>query len=227
MPDPEQPDTEPVVARVVGAIDAGVKAAVEATTRRWDDRPGGRARRVRRLARNPLTYLYEVHPKARQAIPRELGVHTVEVDEVAGTAVGPPNQRGGDFLPLRPFRSGNWRTRWQRILAAADGLAILPPIDVQRFAGTYWVLDGHNRVAAALYVGQRSIDANIVELIPKGGKPSATLASFANVVQEGTEIQAALSRRTIGSGSLELPPAEREPERPSSGGAGGSPTKGR
>ena len=227
MSDPEPPKNEHVVARMASIIEDGVSAAVEATTRRWDDRPGGRTRRVRRLARKPLPYLYEVHPAARQAIPRELGIMTIEVEDVEGTAVGPANQRGGDFLPLRPFRSGNWRTRWQRVRAAADRLAILPPIDVQRFAGRYWVLDGHNRVAAALYVGQRFIDANVVELVPMGGTASATIPSYANVLNEHSEIQAALSRRTVGSGSSDARPPEREAERSRGGVEGGSPRKGR
>ncbi len=76
-----------------------------------------------------------------------------------GTAVGGGDQRGGDFLPLRPFRGRNWTARWQRLRQAQDRLAVLPPIDVVKYADRYWVVDGHNRVALALYGGQLEIDA--------------------------------------------------------------------
>ncbi len=82
-----------------------------------------------------------------------------------------------DFLALKPFRSRNWRERWDRLLAATDRLATLPLIDVQRYTGRYWVLDGHNRVAAALCTGQREIDADVTELaLPGGTRPAAHTA---------------------------------------------------
>src|SRR5687768_11357406 len=102
------------------------------TVRWWRARPGGRGRYLRALASHPLPNLYEVHPEARQATPREIGLRSLDLSSILGTAVGGPTQRGGDFLPLRPFRSRNWAARWQRILLAIDRLAILPPIDVVR-----------------------------------------------------------------------------------------------
>ena len=172
MPEQDRPGAEPAVTRVAGAIEDGVRAAVRATTRQLDDRIQSRPRILRRLARHPLPYLYEAHPEARRAIPHEIGVETIVVDDIEGTAVGPPGARGMDFIPPRPARTPNWRDRWRRVLLASNELAVLPPIDVLRFQGRYWVLDGHNRVAAALYVGQREIDANVVELVP-AGEPGA------------------------------------------------------
>lgn len=226
----EEPESTPVVVRVASAIEGGVRAAVKATMRGLDERPGARARRLRRLARQPLPFLFEVHPEARRASPRELGIQTVAIEDIAGTAVGPPNQRGMDFLPLKPFRSPNWRERWRRVLAATERLAVLPPIDVQHYAGRYWVLDGHNRVAAALYTGQREVDADVIELIPLDGVLSATPTSLANVLEEHSEIQAALSRRTLeetpadgSAGKSPEPPAESRRDRP----ADGAPVDGR
>ncbi len=140
----------------------------------WQARPGQRGRRLRGLASEPLPNLYDTHPEARQATPREIGLRSIDVDQIAGTAVGGLTQRGGDFKPLPAFRSQNWAGRWQRIRRAVDQLAILPPIDVVRYppGGRYWVLDGHNRVAAALDVGQVGIDANVTELVPPGQNPS-------------------------------------------------------
>jgi hypothetical protein len=204
----------PVARRVASAIEDVVDAAVQATTRRWEERPGARVRRLRRLSHVPLPYLYEVHPEARQANPRELGVMPMEVDEIAGTAVGGATQRGADFLPLKPFRGSNWSARWQRLRAASDRLAILPPIDVVRFADRYWVLDGHNRVALALYSGQIEIDANVVELVAPGGSLSLRPASLAQTMQEGSDLRSALSRRSARSEPVEMEPGDPEASGP-------------
>ena len=197
MPDTEPTEHEPAVARVAGAIEDGVKAAVEATTRRWDERTLSRPRFLRRLAQTPLPYLYEAHPDARRAIPHALGVQTIDVEDIVGTAVGPPGHRGMDFIPRRPLRTPNWRDRWRRVREAADRLIILPPIDVLRYGGKYWVLDGHNRVAAALYVGQREIDANVVDLASPDDTRTIGHPALTNSLEERNQIQAALSRRRL------------------------------
>ena len=197
--DEAETDTEPLVGRVTAAIEGAVRTAVQTTARRFDERPGARVRRLRRLARSPLPYLYDVHPEARHAFPRELGTMTIDVDEIAGTAAGPRNQRGMDFLPLKPFRTRNWQARWQRLRAASERLIVLPPIDVVRFGGRFWVVDGHNRVAAALYNGQIGIDANVVELVPSGTRSTDLATSLAATVEEHDQLMSSLSRRTLGA----------------------------
>lgn len=183
---------EDAVGRVEGAVDA----AVDATARRWDERPGRRVRRLRTLARQPLPMLFERHPEARNAARRELGLQTIDVEDIVGTAVGGPRQRGGDFLPLKPFRTKNWQARWQRLRSAADRLTILPPIDVLRYGDEYWVLDGHNRVAAALYGGQLAIDAMVSDVSRPGAsrEPQATLAPLA---EDSVELRRAVGRRAL------------------------------
>ncbi|HYX12267.1 MAG TPA: hypothetical protein VE817_09800, partial [Candidatus Acidoferrum sp.] len=187
-------ETRSVGSRVASAIGdaadyvesaaSAVGHAVGATARRFDERPGARVRRIRRLGRIPLPYLYDVHPDARRRTPRELGVRTIDVADIAGTAVGGAQQRGSDFLPLKPFRSLNWMARWQRLGLAADRLAVLPPIDVLRYGDTYWVLDGHNRVALALYRGQAAIDADVVDLVDPEQPSSDPPESFASLVED-------------------------------------------
>ena len=108
----------------------GSARRARASSERWNERPGARIRRVRPMGKQPLQFLYDVHPEARLARPVEVGLQTIDVDEIAGTAVGGGAQRGGDFLPLKPFRGANWASRWQRLRRAQDGLAVLPPIDV-------------------------------------------------------------------------------------------------
>jgi hypothetical protein len=153
--------------------------AVEGIERSIGERPGMRVRRVRRRAATPLPYLNGVHPDVRLARPIQVGLRTIPVDEIAGTAVGGGEQRGGDFLPLKPFRGGNWASRWARLNRAQDDLAILPPIEVVKHGGRYWVIDGHNRVASALYNGQPEIDATIVELVPPGERRTEPVVELA------------------------------------------------
>jgi hypothetical protein len=174
---------EPIVDRVSQAID-GVE-------RSWSERPGARVRRVRRMGATPLANLHERHPDVRLARPVQVGTRTIDVAEICGTAVGGGDQRGGDFLPLKPFRGHNWTGRWQRLRKAQERLAILPPIDVVKFDGCFWVVDGHNRVALALYAGQIGIDATIVELVPPGGRRSEPVMSLAASAADSRSIRTA------------------------------------
>jgi GNAT superfamily N-acetyltransferase len=150
-----------------------------------------RDRRRRTRSHEPLRNLFEVHPEARNAATRELGLYPVPVADIRGTAVEGPAQRGVDFLPLPPFRSRNWEARWQRIRSAVERMAMLPPIEVLRTSDGFWVTDGHNRVAAALETGQLDIDA-VVSAVQLPGEPAAVPTGPLGPVLAGTqEIQAA------------------------------------
>ncbi|HET7704298.1 MAG TPA: alpha/beta fold hydrolase [Candidatus Limnocylindrales bacterium] len=188
-----EPDVDPAGPGVAERVVSAVGAVVEATVRKFDERPGARVRRVRRLGQQPLPTLDEVHPDAVHRQRRELGVRTIDVSEIAGTAVG-GGQRGGDFLPLKPFRSRNWAARWQRLSRAADTLAILPPIDVLRHGDGYWVVDGHNRVAMALYRGQVSIDADVIDLVDPAAATREPAESFASLIDDSRDLRAAIRR---------------------------------
>jgi hypothetical protein len=174
---------DPIADRVVQAR--------EGVERSWNERPGARIRRVRTMGKQPLLFLYDVNPEARLARPVEVGLQTIDVDEIAGTAVGGGAQRGGDFLPLKPFRGGNWTGRWQRLRRAQDGLAVLPPIDVVKSGDGYWVVDGHNRVGLALYGGQTAIDADVTELVPLGERRTEPIGSLATSVAKSRAVRAA------------------------------------
>jgi hypothetical protein len=156
----------------------GVSAALGAAANTISELPGMRVRRIRRLAREPLPSLHELYPEVRRARPIVIGLRSIPVDNIAGTAVAGGDQRGGDFLPLKPFRGRNWQARWQRLRKAQDALSILPPIDVEKYDGRYWVTDGHNRVALARYANQPEVDASVVELVPPGGQRTEPIGTL-------------------------------------------------
>ena len=182
-----EPFMDYIVAPVAGAIGSMIGAASQA----WSAQQAAIARRVRRLAREPLADLYELHPEARLSSPRELGLRFVPVEEIRGTAVAGIAQRGGDFLPLEPFRGENWSYRWQRIREANRNLQPLPPIDLIKFEGEYWVLDGHNRVAATLYANGVGLDAMVTELIPLDGQTSERPTNLLSYMGESGALRAA------------------------------------
>jgi hypothetical protein len=183
-------ESRSVLAGVASTI-ADVAAPVLAAARRViDERPGARVRRVRRQGRQPLLNLWEEHPEANRASIRELGLRSVPLVAIKGTAVAGPAQRGGDFLPLRDRRGDDWRGRWRRILDANERLQSLPPVDLIKFGDGYWVVDGHNRVAAALYIGQPEIDAVVQELrLP--GMPAEPKQPIASVLEGSLDLRAA------------------------------------
>ena len=69
--------TEPIVDRVSSALDSA--------ERTWQERPGARVRRVRRMGAQPLPYLMDVHPEARAARPVQVGLRSIDVADIAGT----------------------------------------------------------------------------------------------------------------------------------------------
>jgi hypothetical protein len=150
-----------------------------------------RHRRLQRLNRTPLANLYALHPEARAAAPRELGMRFVRIEEITGTAVAGADQRGSDFLPLAPFRGPNWEGRWLRIRQAIEKLESLPPVDLVKFAGEYWVLDGHNRVAATLYTNGVGVDAMVTELLPLDGRISERPTALLPLMGDSRALRAA------------------------------------
>lgn len=191
------------IARLLAGAEARAEPFVDSVTSRLDaavdsirEMPGMRVRRVRKLGRHALPSLADLHPDARRARPVTIGLRHVPIEEIRGTAVGGGDQRGGDFLPLRPFRGRNWAGRWQRLRRAHDALVSLPPVDLVKFDGGYWVVDGHNRVALALYNGQVDVDASIVELVPPGGHRTEAVGSLAAEVEGARELRTRAARAT-------------------------------
>ena len=163
---------------VISAAKGPIDSLASGARRMINERPGARVRRVRRMGHRGLTNLWELAPGgAPGGDPRGGPAERAGRSDRRHGRRGPA-QRAGDFLPLKDRRSADWRSRWQRIVAAVDRLESLPPVDLIKFGEGYWVVDGHNRVAAALYNGQVEIDAVVQELRAAGHArfevPSAT-----------------------------------------------------
>ena len=179
------------VADVASAVGGAIGTVIEAAGQAWSIREAMTSRRLSRQAREPLANLYELYPEAREASPHKLGLRFVPVDEIRGTAVAGATQRGGDFLPLKPFRGENWGARWRRIREANERLQPLPPVDLIKFDGDYWVVDGHNRVAATLYDNGVGLDAMVTELVPLDGQTSERPHNLLSFLGETAELRAA------------------------------------
>jgi hypothetical protein len=89
-------------------------------------------------------------------------VELVPAEAITGTTRY-PSTLTADFLPRPEQRTAHWRHDFQRILAAQEDLAVLPPVELLQVGDRYFVVDGHKRVAAARRTGA-ILDAIVVEL---------------------------------------------------------------
>ena len=128
----------------------------------WRRRRAASGRR-RRSERDVLPSLYDAYPGVSIAPRLRIGLRSVDLDCIVGT-MRHPSQNTADFLPLPHLRGQNWQGRWQRITRAMDRLERLPPVDLVQVGDDYYVVDGHNRVAAARRAGGLEIDADVTQL---------------------------------------------------------------
>ena len=122
------------------------------------------ARLARRLRRAPddvnvILPLDEVLAALGQRGERRLGLQTIPLDAIVGTV-----DSSRDFD--RRFRPTNTRVRerWERVALAQRRGEPMPPIDVYRVGGMYFVSDGHHRVSIALATGAKTIEAYVTEI---------------------------------------------------------------
>lgn len=146
-----------------------VLMALGVIVRVWQaSRRRGAGLAVRRHAeRSVLPSIYDRYPQAGSAPRRRIGLRSVPLDQIVGT-MRHPSQNTADFLPLPRLRGENWRARWQRITRAMERLVTLPPVDLVQVGDEYFVVDGHNRVAAAIRAGGAEIDADVTQLVLPG-----------------------------------------------------------
>jgi hypothetical protein len=119
-------------------------------------------RRLSRLVtgdgRRELLPLDRVSDRLRMFEQHYVGIHPIPVAKIVGTA-GRTADFDRDFLPLRE----ETRERWERLERAyPDGG--FPPISVYQLGESYFVVDGHHRVAIAKQKKTEFIDAEITEM---------------------------------------------------------------
>lgn len=93
------------------------------------------------------------------------GLQTVETDNIVGS-VG----RCADFHKSFRFKLRTSQ-RYKRIRKAMAEGEIAPPVMLYKVDGEYYILDGHHRVVAARELGQKFLDAEVIEFVFKDVKP--------------------------------------------------------
>jgi hypothetical protein len=96
-----------------------------------------------------------------------LGRTVVAVEKIVGS-VGRSEDFDGDFLPIRRSLG----ERWKRVDRAFHRGVQLPPVELYKLGGRYFVLDGNHRISVARYQGVEWIEAEVTRLYASA--PSAT-----------------------------------------------------
>ncbi|RIH88400.1 hypothetical protein Mlute_00661 [Meiothermus luteus] len=115
---------------------------------------------LRRLQGKPNDLLpYSLVSALRPRGEAYKGLQTIEVDKIIGSV-----DRYGDFdaefLPKEPHTLDRWARLRQAQLQGVE----FPPIEVYKVGEAYFVKDGNHRTALAKALGQRYIDAYVIEL---------------------------------------------------------------
>ncbi len=106
--------------------------------------------------------LYDLHPWADSQPHAPVRLETISSERVHGTVRHPSTVDTG-FVPVRELRTSHWAFRFGRVREAMESLAELPPVELLQVGDEYFVLDGHNRVAAAKQLNA-DLDAHVTEI---------------------------------------------------------------
>src|ERR1700693_4174716 len=90
------------------------------------------------------------------------GVREIPRDRIVGSVA--PEGKAGDFDPEFLPVNRRMRERWTRIYLAMVEGDELPPIDVYKVDGNYYVIDGHHRVSVARNLGRPMINARVIDI---------------------------------------------------------------
>ncbi len=120
------------------------------------------------------------------------GVQEVPVDQIVGTTSNRYVDFDRAFLPAQ----ARTKSRWKKIDELRLRDVNLPPIQIYQVGDVYFVRDGHHRVSVARQIGQKYIDAEVIEmktrqpltrdirrLDPKGLEALGEYASFLEKTQ--------------------------------------------
>jgi ParB-like nuclease domain len=135
---------------------------------------------LRRRRQADLLELDEVEERLRPFARRYVGVRAIPLDQVVGTE-GRAGAFTREFQPRHSFGRDRLRS-----LAGAFPDDGFPPIVVVKLGGTYFVIDGHHRVALARRRGAEEIDADVTEFVTRVPLPPA--ADMVEVVLRQLEL---------------------------------------
>jgi hypothetical protein len=146
-----------------------------------------------------LLPLDEVSRRLRQFAQHHVGIRPIPIERIVGTV-----DRVGDFdrqfLPRRP----EIRDRWTRVEAAFPQ-GDFPPITVYEVEGSYFLVDGHHRVAIAKQLGMDTIDADITGLDTRYPlPPDADIGRIIHLEQERTFMEESGLERARPEARIEL-----------------------
>jgi hypothetical protein len=110
---------------------------------------------------NLLSY-DEIKEKLRIGGPIYRGMHTVRIDQIAGS-LNRYHQFDRAFLPVQD----NTEERWKSVDRAFYEDISLPPVVLYKVGQVYFVVDGHHRVSVARQQGQVFIEAEVRECATK------------------------------------------------------------
>jgi hypothetical protein len=116
---------------------------------------------VRGRKSTDLLELEDVEQRMKPFARRYVGLRSVPVDHVVGTE-GRASSFSRDFRPRHDFSRDRLRS-----LAGAFPDGGFPPIVVVKLGETYFVIDGHHRVALTRRNGGTMIDADVTELVAR------------------------------------------------------------
>jgi hypothetical protein len=91
---------------------------------------------------------------------RRLGLQSIPLASIVGT-LEPRSDFDCRFRPT----SNRVRSRWEQVALAQRRGEPIPPIEVYRVGGLYFVEDGHHRVSIARATHQETIDAYVTEVL--------------------------------------------------------------
>jgi hypothetical protein len=93
-----------------------------------------------------------------------MGEQVIPLDSIVGTVDRRRNEFDRSFRP-----SPTTRGRWERIAEARKRGEAMPAIDVYQVGDLYFVQDGHHRVSVARALGDKDINANVIQVRTKLG----------------------------------------------------------
>lgn len=108
---------------------------------------------------NNLLSLDAILKRFRLVGQRSLGMQTIDINDIVGTA-GRVDGFDRQFHP----RQTTTQSRWMDVVKAWYQGVGLPPVELRKAGGVYFVIDGHHRISVARQQGQEFIDAYVTEM---------------------------------------------------------------